>query len=73
MKQLILVGLLIASSTTFADLFDSQSSYQREMLKQQQEQTRIMQIQQEMQIEALNQQKYSFNGQQRRPYNDNFY
>jgi len=63
-KKLILIGLVIVNSGAFANIYSNyqQDQYQREMLRQQQEQTRIMQQQAYQQQQAIaDQQMYNDN------------
>jgi hypothetical protein len=73
-RKLILVSLLLSSGYAFSDMFNSQNTYQQEMLKQQQEQTRIMQMQQQQQQDEMMRQRYSHDNNLKLPcYNGNFY
>ncbi len=58
-KKLILVGVLLSSAGVHADLYNDyqQRQYQQEMLRQQQEQTRIMQQQAAQDYNAMADQK----------------
>ncbi len=64
MNKLILVGLLVVSGSSFANVYDdyNQGNYQRQMLEQQREQTRIMQQQASNEYNAMaDQQMYNDN------------
>lgn len=65
LKKLILIGLVVASSNVFSDQYSDyqQRQYQQEMLRQQQEQTRLMQeslAQQRMYNDAQQQGHHAF-------------
>lgn len=63
-RKLILLGVLVSTSAFSYSDYD-ESRYQREMLRQQQEQTRLLQEQAIQQKEAMAQQQLYHDNQQR--------